>query len=1672
MDKKTPPVNFIVNTCQMKQRQLLTAAPFCVLVLQFIFCFQPVNAQTLAFPEAEGFGRYAQGARAAATRQVYIVRNLNDAGPGSFRDAVSQPGRIVVFAIGGIITLQTDVVVSPNCTIAGQTAPGDGIVLYNKRVTFTGASNTICRYLRFRLGATNNSGKDASGLANGSNMIMDHMSFSWGMDEVFSINWDSKNTPPDNITIQNSIIAQGLHRENHSAGGLIQTPDGGKVSLIKNLYISNKTRNPKVKGINEFVNNVVYDWGNGNRLGDQLNYGWSGEAYIMGGSSGVSEVNIINNYFMSGPLTPPAEASPFSRGTGTFNLYGAGNMYDNNRNGVLDGTEVPYNSSDIGYPGIATEGFKTVPFAYPAANPTLSAVQAYQYVIDNVGSNYPRRDQVDGLLISEVASKGVDGFYVYRETDLPFTNGGVGQVFNAPAPLDTDNDGMPDAWEDANGLNKNDATDATSFSVSLPQYLNIEVYINGLANTPAPDFIKHPTDISLAATSFELPAPNSKVVINWVDNANNETHFIIERSEDGITFAEIAQPVANSTSYDDSTGLLPNKTYYYRLKAIAGGLSSAYSVVASVTTPPIASAPALPANPSPANNSQQVETANGNLTLRWTGSSNTQRFLVYFGTDANNLTQVADLPYAASPSFVVNSIVDFTNYTWRVDARNDRGTTTGNTWTFRTTRSFPLGMIGHWSFDETEGIDIIDSSEYINHGILGLDDDNQDIRVAGKVNGALDFATASVDKYVVSIPHKDHVYLNKSSFSISFWMKAAPALLPPDNNTSAYLLCKGSITKNATTGATGKRFDVEFKNKEFRFAIDDDVTKSELATSGIPFFVNDWVHVVIVRDTLAKRLRVYLNAQLIKEQATAAVTQAIGEESDLILGNIGELEFLTTTNAPAPYKGMLDEVKMYNYVLSNLEVLNLFHTSPLPITPYAPSLPSGVQLEGYEPVVNASWLGEINTTSYKVYFGTDAGNLSFYADATLANPAVAFSNLQKGTTYFWRVDAIGPAGITTGSVWSFTAVSPKGMVAHYKLDETTGTIAADNSNYHWDGTVSNMPEAAWTPGKFGNSLNYVNPVATSAITVPHADHLLFDRNAFSISMWVNLTNGSSNYNASANKDCYLFHKGKFADPGGKWYGLQLRDSTLVFSIDDAAAKVSVTISLRKVSPYFIFNNNWTNIITIKDTAAKRIRIYINGTEAGSATYSATYGSTGLNLPLLLGNSLENKPFHDKMDDVRLYNYKLSPEEIQRIQLGTPFVNKVTNLAPANGDPQVSYGDIELKWTGAAQTYTVYKGDAPGNLQPVAIGIATDTHTLPNVQTLQTIYWRVDAVTDGEVATGDVWSFTVVDTTAPTALTKNISVTLVNGTASITAAQINNGSSDDYGIQSMQLNKTTFGCSDIGQQPVILTVTDNNNNVSTATAIVTVVGVIPTPAITVTRSNHIYTNGDPNTVFLGYGAQQLRLTASDATSNASAFAWTPPTYLQTPNAASTLFTPPAAGQFTYAAQATNQYGCNASSTVTLKVVDVRCGIFNRGIQVCRWGQTLCVPAITVPVFQLLGYSLGACNEVPRNGLITGVDARDMPVTMPGSFEKVNASLTLTLAPNPASQQVQLQFSTEGQAYSIALFDLYGKQLAVLDKGNGSGQHAFSYNVNHLAAGVYIVKLATAGKIVTQKLIVSH
>jgi hypothetical protein len=372
------------------------------------------TASALAFPGAEGFGRNAIGGRNGA---VYVVSNLNDSGTGSLRDAVSKPDRIVVFSVGGLITIKDRIIVSKRISILGQTAPGDGITVYGNGWSFSNADDAIVRYIRIRMGKKGASGKDAITIAEGSNMIFDHVSVSWGRDETFSISGNDVG----NITIQNSVIAQGL--QTHSCGGLIQTNLGNGISLFRNLYIDNKTRNPKVKGTNDFTNNVVYNWGGGG-------------GYIAGDSSAASEANIVGNYFISGPSTT---VTAFTRGNSNFKGYVEGNFYDSNRDGKLDGTELGVASSNYGGMNIQTSKF-----SFSGPERTMTANEALEFVQERVGASKVR-DAVDERLVAEVKSFGKMGQLISDENASPMS--GPGTIDGGIQWVDENGNGIPDDVE-------------------------------------------------------------------------------------------------------------------------------------------------------------------------------------------------------------------------------------------------------------------------------------------------------------------------------------------------------------------------------------------------------------------------------------------------------------------------------------------------------------------------------------------------------------------------------------------------------------------------------------------------------------------------------------------------------------------------------------------------------------------------------------------------------------------------------------------------------------------------------------------------------------------------------------------------------------------------------------------------------------------------------------------------------------------------------------------------------------------------------------------------------------------------------------------------------------------------------------------------------------------------
>ncbi len=497
-----------------------------------LFQFTSAKAQTLAFPGAEGFGKYATGGR---TGTVYHVTNLNNSGVGSLRDAVSAPNRIVVFDVAGVIKITDRIVVSANIYLAGQTAPGEGITVYGNGWSFSNANNTICRYMKIRMGIVGTSGKDANGIADGHDFIFDHCSVSWGRDENFSINGSASN-----ITIQNCMITQGLMT--HSAGGLIQT-DGG-VTLYRNLYADNGTRNNKIKGVNQYVNNMVYNWSAG--------------AYIMGGDSeGDTYANAVSNLFIQGPVDG---VRPFSTGNLRYHLYENDNIQDGNRNGVLDPTVIPHNEFGDG------PDFQTVPYNYPVL-PTVAANTLISNNLPFVGASLPYRDYVDYYVANEVKSFGKKGALIANESVLPFGAPNTWTLWPGNPRTDTDNDGIPDAWEINNGLNPNLASDA--MIITSDGYTNIEHYINSITAANSQEYLRAP--LSLKADS----ATQSSISFSWFDYTEKELGYIFERKINNAWVAIDTTGV--NENYFTLTGLQPEEKDTFRVRAYNATMLSGYS---------------------------------------------------------------------------------------------------------------------------------------------------------------------------------------------------------------------------------------------------------------------------------------------------------------------------------------------------------------------------------------------------------------------------------------------------------------------------------------------------------------------------------------------------------------------------------------------------------------------------------------------------------------------------------------------------------------------------------------------------------------------------------------------------------------------------------------------------------------------------------------------------------------------------------------------------------------------------------------------------------------------------------------------------------------------------------------------------------------------------------------
>lgn len=426
--------------------------------------------RTIAFPGAEGAGKYTTGGRGG---KVVAVTNLNDSGEGSLREALATQGaRTIVFRISGTIFLKSELSVKyGDFTLAGQTAPGDGICVAGYPVVIR-AGNAIVRYMRFRLGDKNKVEGDAVSIRNQPNILIDHCSFSWATDECASL------YELHHATVQWCIVSEALNHSVHKKGdhGYGGIWGGDTVSFHHNLFASNSSRNPRFNGsrydvpwtdLVDFRNNVVYNW--------SVNSTYAGEK---------AKHNLVANYYKPGPATPDKlshrifnvfRAQP-SLPFGQF--YIEGNYMEGNPEVSQDNW---HGGVDLDEGAVLAKVKVDQPF-WCVPIEEQSPQEAYKLVLAGSGASLVR-DAVDQRVVHDVET----GTTTYRGSVTGFPGiidsqkdvGGWPGLKSKPAPKDSDGDGMPNEWESRHKLNPNDASDGPAYKLSK-EFTNLEVYLDDL----------------------------------------------------------------------------------------------------------------------------------------------------------------------------------------------------------------------------------------------------------------------------------------------------------------------------------------------------------------------------------------------------------------------------------------------------------------------------------------------------------------------------------------------------------------------------------------------------------------------------------------------------------------------------------------------------------------------------------------------------------------------------------------------------------------------------------------------------------------------------------------------------------------------------------------------------------------------------------------------------------------------------------------------------------------------------------------------------------------------------------------------------------------------------------------------------------------------------------------
>lgn len=711
--------------------------------------------------------------------------------------------------------------------------------------TSVGGDNIIIRHMRFRPGKS--AGRiDALSLNNYVNgCIVDHCSIQFSYDENNSLD------NPQNVTEQWTFNAWGL--EDHSCGGLLYAQN---VTLHHFLYAHNHTRNPKSRnGLLDYVNNTIFDWDIPFICADA--------------DSGTHWANVDRCYFISavsGKTYCFSSAQTDSSGDPTYHMWLNETLTDFDTDGVLDGTDKGYTVISGTVEEVATR------YDAPAVD-TQDALTAHKLLLSLGGATPWDRDEVDTLLVSDVQNQ--TRRIIARESDLGLSNSGFGTLGGESTPADSDGDGMPDYFEQALGISPSAASNNGDHDAD--GYTNLEEYLNWLGAPHASTTVNTAVDVDLQV----FTAGFAGTATYSVSNAENGAVTLLA---DGHT--------ARFTPATDFSGF--------------GGfdftVNDGSEATLSVSVLVLGEGASSPVTPDPMTwaSESAAETVRSIVMTATTASSGNGVEYYFSAIDGGH-----DSGWQTSPAYTDTNLSPDRTYTYTVKARDayNLNETSASTPASATTPPLPevYAPNAHWRLDESSGIIAHDATGNGNDGTL--QNATPPAWSAGVLNGALTYSSATDGG--VYVPSSASIDFGDADMSVCFWLKEPASMAEGQEE----ILIKGTIT----TPGSGMRYEFyrkctsEYDN--FRFAIDDNVTKSEISLASSAFCTGGWVHVVGVRDTAANEIRLYANGY---QHATMPdSTGSISQDEPLYIGD-------------AVMIGSIDDVRIYNYALTLNQIIAIY----------------------------------------------------------------------------------------------------------------------------------------------------------------------------------------------------------------------------------------------------------------------------------------------------------------------------------------------------------------------------------------------------------------------------------------------------------------------------------------------------------------------------------------------------------------------------------------------------------------------------------------------------------------------------------------------------------------------------------------------------------------------------